>query len=180
VPCLGRAHTLGMSTASFEVQPDGRVEAELVFASAESFGGNSLDRDDLPAFVTEGVQVAADGKACDPTFRGASMTESDGLTLKASYACPRGVGEIVVTLYYLSALGPRHRQIARIVAGNATSEAVLSGDRRAISLRLPVDALRAARQRRGKLLAVVAAAFAAFFLGLLMWRRARFAKGKRA
>jgi hypothetical protein len=160
-----------MSTASFDVQPDGRVDARLVFASAEPLHGTPLRDEDLRAFVLEGVEVTADGTACAPTFRGKDDTNE--LVLDASYACSgpaSEIGAIEVTLYYLSALGSAHREVARITAGSATSEAVLSGDHRAIALRLHEDTRRTKNLRRGKLLAVVTAAFAALLGGLFVWR----------
>jgi hypothetical protein len=170
IPRPAAAHTPGLSTASFDVQPDGRVEARLVFASAEPLRGTPLRDEDLRAFVLDGVEVTADGAACAATFQGAGVTEADGLALEASYACPPGAGDVEATLYYLSALGPAHREVARITAGSATSEAVLSGDRRAIGLRLPADTLRAKRLRKGRLLTLVTAAFAVFMVGLFVWR----------
>jgi hypothetical protein len=187
LPRLASAHTLGMSTAAFEVKPDGRIDAVFAFAGAESWGGTPLAREDLRAFLLDGVDVTADGKRCDATFRGASVSEIDGLVLSASYACAdalsvgpadcnrgaapwSGLSEIVVTLYYLSALPPGHREIGRIVAGNATSEAVLSGDRRAIALRLPFDALRATRRSRGWRLVMAASTVVVFLSGLFLWR----------
>jgi hypothetical protein len=170
------AHTPGLSTASFDVQPDGRVEARLVFASADLLqGGPRLalraeSGADILAFVTEGVEVTADGAVCQATLHDAGLREGDGFAIDASYACPAGAGEIAATLYYLSSLGPAHREIARITAGSATSEAVLSGDRRAIALRLPVDTLRAKRLRNGRRLTMVTAAFAVFMAGLFVWR----------
>jgi len=168
-----------MSTATFDVGSDGTVKARLVFASAEALAGMPLQDDDLQAFILHGVDVAADGSSCVPTFEGVSVTEVDGLVLSASYACPgslQGLGEIAVTLYYLSDLAPGHREIARITAGSATSEAVLSGDRRAIALRLPEGARRAAREarksteRKTAALVTVTAAFAALMAGLFAWR----------
>ena len=109
----------GVSTASFDVQPDGRVEARLVFASAEPLAGTPLREEDLRAFVLDGVGVSTDGAVCPATFLGAGQTEVDGsgnLVLEASYACPRVIGEVSgidVTLYYLSALGPRRRGRSR-------------------------------------------------------------------
>ena len=193
LPRLAHAHTLGMSTAAFEVQPDGNIEAVFVFASAEPLGGTRLDREDLRSFLLDGVDVAADGRRCDPSFRGASMSEVDGLVLNAGYSCtdcPSGVpaecnrgaepwgglGEVTVTLYYLSALPPGHREIARIVAGNATSEAVLSGDRRAIALRLAADTRRPARGRRGRQLVMVSCTFVAFLFVILVLARAHAAR----
>jgi hypothetical protein len=184
-PCPASAHTPGMSTASFDVQPDGRVDARLVFASAEPLHGTPLREEDLHAFVLEGVEVTADGTGCVLSFDDAGVIvsgegprnikpENGDLVLEVSYACPgpaSEIGAIEVTLYYLSALGPAHREVARITAGSATSEAVLSGDHRAIELRLHEGTRRTKNLRRGKLLAVVTAAFAALLGGLFVWRR---------
>jgi hypothetical protein len=175
------AHMQGMSTASFDVQPDGTVEAQLVFASTEPLRGTPLKDEDLRAFILDGVAVTADGVACPATFRGAGPgpeTGGDALVLEADFACPREAAghsdgtasDITATLYYLSALGPAHREVARISAGSATSEAVLSGDHRAIALRLPGDPLLAKRLRKARLLTVVTAVFAAFLAALFVWR----------
>jgi hypothetical protein len=186
LPRFGRAHTPGTSIASFDVRPDGLVEASLVFASAEALGaaggpapsleGDSLtdlEQRELRAFVLDGVEVTADGAPCAATFGGASVTEVDGLAIAATYACPpvEETSEVAVTLYYLSALRPGHRQVARIAAGSATSAAVLSADRRALSLRLP-GAPRHAPSRAPWLLAA-AAAVAAVALGIGVRRSRR-------
>lgn len=153
------------------------MDAHLVFASAEPLNGTPLRDDDLRAFVTNGVDVTADGSRCDGTWGGAYPTEGDGLALDASYACPKGATEIGVTLYYLSALPAGHREVARIVAAGASIEGVLTGDRRALSLRLPAATGRGARSsaaeradRTGRRLTVLTAAFVAFMLGLSAWR----------
>lgn len=177
LPRLAAAHTPGLSTAQFDVAPDGHVDAHLVFASAEPLNGTPLRDDDLRAFVLDGVDVTADGSRCTPSWRGAYPTESDGLALDASYACASGASEIAVTLYYLSALPAGHREVARIVAANASVEGVLTGDRRALSLRLPATSAGGARSapadraaRKGRQLMVLTAAFAAFMLALFVWR----------
>jgi hypothetical protein len=132
LPRFGLAHTLGLSTAEFQVQPDGRVEARFVFASGEPPGASG----DLGELVCDGVDVAADGVRCAGVFRSPEPTETDGVALSASYSCPDDAAEVEVTLYYLSALPPGHREVARIVAGSATAQAVLTGDHRALALRL--------------------------------------------
>jgi len=172
VPRPGSAHTQGLSTAELSVEPDGHVDARLTFATAEPLAGMTPSPDDLRAFVLDGVDVTADGARCDATFRGASVTDVDGLLLEASYACPAGAREIGVTLYYLSALRPGHREIARIVGppgSNAAVEGVLTGDRRALTLRVPA-APSAPNARLGRRVLVLTAAFAAFMLALFAWR----------
>jgi hypothetical protein len=167
---VGLAHTLGLSMAEFDVAPNGRVDARITFASAEPLDGTPLRDDDLKAFVLKGVDVAADGSRCDGTFDGSALTEMDGLELDAHYACPPGASEVEITLYYLSALGPGHREVARIVAGAATAEAVLRADRRGLSLRLPVDPLVVKRAKRARRVLLLTVVFAVFFTSLFVWR----------
>jgi hypothetical protein len=156
-PRAARGHTPGLSTASFEVAPNGRVEGQLAFATAEALSGIHLDGnhdhvvtpvevkadgDELARFVLEGVDVSADGASCPPSYEGARIDEIDGLLLQAGFDCPADATRITATLYYLSRLPPAHREIARIAAGEATVQAVLSGDRRAVELALPAHAPR--------------------------------------
>ncbi len=173
VPRPGVAHTPGLSVAELDVEPDGHVEARLTFATAEPLAGTRLTDEDLRAFVMDGVDVTGDGARCEATFRGASVTEVDGLLLEASYACPQGAREIAVTLYYLSALRPGHREVARIVGppgSNASVEGVLTGDRRSLTLRLPGAAPSRADMRLGRRVLAITAAFAAFMVSLFIWR----------
>ena len=99
-PGAARAHTAGLSAASFEVATSGRVEGRLTFATAEALSGIHLDGNhdrvvtpdevaaaskDLERFVLDGVEVAADGTACAASFEGASIDELDGLLLRAGF-----------------------------------------------------------------------------------------------
>jgi hypothetical protein len=177
LPRLGRAHTPGLSTAEFDVSAGGPVEARLTFASAEPLGGTALRDEDLRAFVLQGVDVTADGARCEAAYRGASVTEVDGLQLEAIYDCPAGAREIGVVLYYLSALRPGHREVARIVGppgSNATVEQVLSGDRRALQLELPASpdgsSTGGKHDRLARRLVVLSAVFAVVMLSLFVWR----------
>jgi hypothetical protein len=187
------AHTPGLSMADLEVHGDGEVDARLTFsmATAEPLTGTALDRDhdgvittadlsiagdDLRAFVTEGVEVAADGSPCDGSFAGATVSEVDGLELLAKYACPPGASEVQITLYYLSArnAGPVRKAIARIVAGSATAEGVLTGERRALALRLPRVDRNPARLPRRLAVVIVVGAIAALVAGSARrWRAVR-------
>jgi hypothetical protein len=170
----GHAHTVGMSVAEFDVAPEGRVDARLTFASAEPLGSAArLSEADLRTFVMQGVDVTADGARCEGTYRGASITEVDGLRLDASYDCPAGAAAIEATLYYLSALPPGHREVARIVGppgSQAVVEAVLTGDRRALRLELPGGAFDDRRTRLGRRVTALAAIFAALMGTLFAWR----------
>jgi hypothetical protein len=180
-------HTLGLSTADFDVADDGRVGARFVFASAEPLRGVRLDRNsdgvvtedevraargDLAAFVGQGIGVEADGEACPVTFDDAVLGEIDGLVITASFACSPDASNVEATLYYLAALGIGHKEIARIAAGETSTEAVLTGDRRQIALVLPGRAGHgAARARtRAAVFGLAVAALAGFAVALNAWR----------
>jgi hypothetical protein len=190
LPCIGRAHTLGLSTADLAVEADGRVAARFTFASAELRGerpGGSAGRgavegplrdEDLRALVLDGTDVTADGARCDPSYGGSASPDGDGILVEATYACPPGAAAIGVTLYYLSALPPGHREIARIVGppgSHAHAEAVLTGDRRALVLELRdavgSDASDPTRARRATEFFGVAAVFASLTLWVFLRRR---------
>jgi len=179
LPRAAGAHTPGLSVAELTVAPGGRVDAHLTFATAEPLAGAAprLAEADLRAFVLDGVDVFADGARCTPGWLGSSVTENDGLLLESTYDCPTGATSIAVTLYYLSALPRGHREVVRIVGppgSNANVEAVLSGDRRALELKLPPPppdvAAGARKERLGRRLTWLSAAFAAVMVSLFVWR----------
>jgi hypothetical protein len=187
LPCIASAHTPGLSTAAFDVEPDsGTVDARFVFATTEALAGLPLDRDhdgavteadvkaareDLRAFLADGVEVSADGSRCPASAFDASLSEVDGLVLTSTYACPRNAPSLHVLLYYLSALAPTHREVVRLTAGSATTEAILTGERRALTLALPAaSGARLRHERNGRRLVVVTAIFTALMLALFFWR----------
>lgn len=186
-----------LSSVALDRDRDGIISAEDVLAA----------RDDLRAFVVEGTEVDADGAPCPATFLDASLTEVDGLVLEADYACPSDAATIEATLYYLSAPpggdarlhgskapsspSPRSSRsrpmaVARIAFGSATTEGVLTGEHRAMALRIPGRPDAAARKssrwsqawgrwRWSRLLALAAAAVVVALLayGSQRWRAAR-------
>jgi hypothetical protein len=184
------AHTPGISTVDLEVGEGGHVEGVFSFASTEAFGGLVLDRDrdgvvspeevtaatdDLRAFLLDGVEVAADRTRCKASFRQASLTELDGLVLEASYDCPSEADEIEATLFYLSALGERHREVVRIAAPGATAEGLLRPDHRELTLRLPARPRppRSALARRWSAVAAMVVVAALLLLALRFGGNAR-------
>jgi hypothetical protein len=170
LPRTGLAHTLGLSVAELDVTPEGAVAAHITFASAEPLSGTPLRDEDLKSFLVQGVDVTADGTHCEGTFQGSSVTEADGLRLDAMYDCPVA-SHVEVTLYYLSALSPGHREVARIVASGASVEGLLTGDRRSLGLDVPGRVARtSAHARTGRRLVGITAVFAIFMAGLFVWR----------
>jgi hypothetical protein len=171
LPRPASGHTPGLSVAEFDVTPEGPVAAHITFASAEPLNGTPMRDEDLGAFLAAGVDVTADGTRCAGTFKGSSLTESDGLQLDATYACPAGAARVDVTLYYLSDLAPGHREVARIVASGASVEGLLTGTRRQLTLNIPGRPDRsAAKARTGRRLLALSAAFVVFMTTLFVWR----------
>jgi hypothetical protein len=175
----GHAHTPGLSVAELEVTAAGPVEARLTFATAEPLGpaAQALRDADLRAFVVDGVDVTADGARCEPRYDGASVTEGDALLLRATYDCPPAPATVAVTLFYLSTLPRGHREVARIVGppgSGASVEAILTGDRRALELRLPRPpedpTARARKERVARRVTVLTAVFAVVMVSLFVWR----------
>jgi hypothetical protein len=174
--------------ASFDVGPTGRIEGRLTFSTAEDLSGVHLDRnhdraitpdevkagnEELARFVLEGVDVSADGASCGASFEGAEIDQIDGLLLRAGFDCPADARRITATLYYLSRLPPSHREVARIAADEATAQAVLSGDDRAIEIVLPARATRPKSRvaRVGAWGSAAIAALAALYAARLVARR---------
>jgi hypothetical protein len=176
------AHSPGLSTGDWVIYPDGRVEASLVFASTEALnvrGGSGVVLDenhdgavtdeeladaraDLEHFVVEGVGVEGDGAPCPGRLTGAELTSADGLELDAVFTCGKPPRRLAVTLYFLSDLGPGHREVARVAAGSLTEQKLLSPTDRQIALTLPAP--QASRSRLVWLwgpAAILAAALAA-------------------
>lgn len=180
------AHSLGVSTGSISVAPDGRVDADLVFAASELAGAVALDKNhdglvtevevaaaspDLRALLTAGTEIDADGSACAATSEGAALVAGDGIELRASYACPAGAHTIGVTLFFLSQLTPQHRHALEVTAGARTVQALLSGASRYASIDLGRPAGRRTlplwRQRAVLWLTI---AFAVWMSVLFVWR----------
>lgn len=187
------AHTTGLSQSELVVGTDGAVDARLVFAAVEISAAASLDanhdgeitpaeidaaRPDLKKLVLDGVEVKADGRACPASFRGAEVTEADGLVLEARYACPPDARAIEATLFLLSELRPGHRHVALLSAGERSSQKLLSGTNRSLTLELPpAAAVRLApssgwRRTTAVVLAVVWT-IGLFVLIAWRWRRGR-------
>jgi hypothetical protein len=185
-PRPARGHTAGLSTASFDIGANGRVEGRLTFATAEALSGIHLDGnhdhvvtpdevkangEELARFVFDGVDVSADGASCPASYEGAEIDQIDGLLLRAGFDCPADATRITATLYYLSRLAPTHREVARIVAGETTAQAVLSGDHRAVELMLPART-PAAKGRAARVVFLWASAAVAALVAFYVSRRA--------
>ncbi len=180
------AHSLGVSTGTISVAPDGHVDADLVFAATELAGAVELDKTrdgvitadevaasmpDLRALLTTGTEIDADGSACAVSSEDVALVEGDGIELRASYACPAGAHTIGVTLFFLSQLSAQHRHALAITAGDRIVQKLLRGDSRYASIDpgRPEGrrTLRPWKQRAVVWLTIV---FAAWMSALFVWR----------
>jgi len=185
------AHDLGVSQSDFAVQPDGSVEADLVFAQREALPNLALDKNydgqisedelhdalpDLEKLVKDGIEVDAGGHACAAKLEDAELIEKDGLRLRARYACAAGASKIAVTFFFLSEL-KGHKHAARITAGSASAQKLLGPMNRYLALDVP-EAERAHAEEpprkvegwRRVALIVATAVFVIFMAGLFFWR----------
>lgn len=189
-----RAHTAGISTAEFVLDPapgpDGgvTVSGRLVFARGEIEGPLSLDRNrngvveasdleaasaDLRKLVEGGVEVTAGADVCRGELRSSALVEGDGLELEGRWTCPRqGPRSLAVTMFLLSDLRPGHRQLVRIIAGSNTTQKVLTDTTRLVKLDLPGPP-PAKPARGGAAVVALASAFVVVFAALFVWRHRR-------
>jgi len=180
------AHSLGVSTGSISVAPDGHVDADLVFAASELAGAVALDKNhdgvvtedeaaaanpDLRALMTIGTEIDADGSACAATSEEGALVAGDGIELRASYACPSGARTIGVTLFFLSQLSPQHRHALELTAGARTVEKVLSGTSRYASIDLAqAGGRRTLAPWKQRAVVWLTIAFGVWMTALFVWR----------
>ncbi len=149
LPKIARAHTIGLSNGEYRIEGDD-VVVTLAFARGEvSALVADLDRD-RDGVVTEDeltsakgaieervlplVRITTAGEACTPKLESQKLTELDGLTLTARYACKPGVPK-PVTLKLFSALPKGHRHLFReLVEGEPPRDDILFGGHESASL----------------------------------------------
>ena len=128
------AHQVGLSRGTYTQGDDG-VDVELVFArneAAQAVPGldanndSKLDQAEVDAAASRmagdivgNVRVdVARGDATEPcagSFVGASLTEEDGLAVRAKYACERS-GRTTVDFVLASRMATGHRHLAHTVS----------------------------------------------------------------
>jgi hydrogenase/urease accessory protein HupE len=89
--------------------------------------------------MVEKIRVTSGGALCTASAVSASLTEQDGLELRAHYTCP-AASRWSVDLTLLDDLSHGHRHAARVMTGEATAEhllfrgqATFEADRRAVA-----------------------------------------------
>lgn len=121
------AHDRGLSSSELTLGDGGVISARFTFAAA--------DLQTEPAdFVAHGVGVQADGVPCPGALTGAQPVGGDGVEIAATFACPPHPHTLEYVLYAISDWPEGARHVARIAHGEATTQALLSASKRAISL----------------------------------------------
>lgn len=125
------AHQVGLSRGLYtQSASDAAVDVELVFArneAAQAVAGldanndGKLEQSEVDAAASRMAgdivgNVRVDTTApCAGTFVGATLTEEDGLAVRARYACEKS-GRTTVDFVLASKLSPGHRHLAHAVA----------------------------------------------------------------
>lgn len=127
------AHQVGLSRGTYTQGDDG-IDVELVFARGEAAqavqgldanNDNKLDQAEVDAAaarmagdivgnVRVDVTTHAGEHPCPGSFVGASLTEEDGLAVRARYACEK-TGRTTVDFVLASRLAAGHRHLAHAV-----------------------------------------------------------------
>jgi hypothetical protein len=132
------AHEIGLSRGLYTATED-TVELELVFARAEAAQAMprlDADRDGLidarelddaggalASDVVDQIAVEAEGERCPGELLGASLTEEDGLAVRARFRCPRP-GRTTVDFALTKRLAAGHRHLARVVTADGEADHV--------------------------------------------------------
>lgn len=121
------AHDRGLSSSELTLGDAGVVSARFTFAAA--------DLQSEPAdFVARGVGVQADGVSCPGTLTGVEPVGGDGIEITATFTCPPHPHTLEYVLYAISDWPEGARHVARVAHGDASTQALLSASKRAISL----------------------------------------------
>jgi hypothetical protein len=135
------AHQVGLSRGLYTSTNDS-VDLELILARGEAArtvknldldGNGVLDDREVNAaaayFATDVVDqivIARAGKRCDGKFVGASLTEEDGLAIRAHYDCAVDASAAPTDVDFALAkrLSTGHRHLAHLVTASGESDAV--------------------------------------------------------
>jgi len=152
-PHGARAHTVDLSRSDVVLDDDGRASLRIVLASKDAARVAPLDADgdgvvrpdeivraerELAAFVGRALSLSADGEACRvTTTMRASADEVDGVALEGAYACAPDARELSLVATLSDELGPRHKHLATLQAGDRTAARLLEASSRRVALELP-------------------------------------------
>lgn len=126
------AHQVGISRGNYNVVED-TVKAELIFARLEleaalpQLEGNQelLTEQEISAaslrikrMIVDHVTVTTDSKLCSGDLQEVTLTEGDGLMIRAIYRCPNAPETLKLNLNFLHSLSRGHRHLATVTAGD--------------------------------------------------------------
>jgi hypothetical protein len=172
---LGLAHTPGLSSGVYFAEQKS-LDAKLSFSRRELLGickGLDADHDleltqaeltNTPDCLDLGhlLRVTADDAPCTSTPYDSTLTESDGVIMRAFYTCPARPDHFTVTLGFLHELPVDHRHVVR-AEGNAPFDRSFGAKDTSFTLSPPAE--RAATMEAGAAPAAPAAhAPPSFFL----------------
>jgi hypothetical protein len=146
------AHEVGLSRGDYTV--DGAVvEAQVIFARRELIGlvagldenhdgaltAAEVDgsREAIEGAIVGRIKVTGDGAACPGKLEGASLTEQDGIAVRARYRCSARPRKVEISMAWLEDLPFGHRHLARAVVGPSSLDFVLSQRSPALSVDVP-------------------------------------------
>jgi hypothetical protein len=189
VPFVARAHTTGVSQSELSIaaSPTTDLHARFSFA-ADDVGrvvrtdsdGDGLESEievatakrELAALLDDGVEVTTDsGARCEARSALApSVDDGDGLTFEGTYVCPEDAERFTVTYFFLGKLPRGHRHVATFLAGNASTQRLMTPTSRAISIARAANGVgqAAARARTAQSRLVLALEIACLLLGLVV------------
>jgi hypothetical protein len=148
------AHEVGLSRGEYVVE-GATVEAQVVFARKELIAlvaGLDADhdgaltsaeigagRDAIEGALVARIKVNGDGAACPGTLDRVELTEQDGVAVRAVYRCAERPRRLGVELAFLDDLSFGHRHLARVSAGSAAADRVLSQRNPSVALDVPAE-----------------------------------------
>ncbi|MEZ4315336.1 MAG: HupE/UreJ family protein [Polyangiaceae bacterium] len=143
------AHEVGLSRGTYSAAGD-HLTAELVLSRKETASvvpGLDADADgklspaeltaasaSLKTSLVDRIHVTSAGSPCPGALDEATLSEEDGLSVRATYTCPAPVASATIDLALLDDLAFGHRHIARTAAGTHVTEAVMSRSHRTLEV----------------------------------------------
>ncbi len=135
-----RAHKAGISSGTYRLH-GAKLDAELTFErgelaellpGADRDGDRTLDelelsgaRAELSERVVSRIVVRGDGAACPGALDGVASSDGDGVSLRATFECPRRPRRLGLVAAFVDALPEGHRHLATLEGGGTLTDAVL-------------------------------------------------------
>jgi hypothetical protein len=151
------AHEVGLSRGDYVVE-GARLRVEVAFARKElislvaGLDGDhdglltdrelAAGRDSIEGALVGRIKVTGDGAPCAGKLDRASLTEQDGVLVRAAYTCGARPKLLKVDLAFLDDLAFGHRHLAHTVAEEAVKDQVLSQRLTTFAIDLPPSARR--------------------------------------